>query len=140
MTDGRPGFQGELVVLAQDTFFIPLQNTPFRPAKALQVCSGRRVELDRVKVKGKNEPVAIFQPIGLERELDTARRSELVRWQNALDLFRAQRWDAAAAIVRELHMAYPDQFLYELYLENIERFRANSPGSDWDGVTTYKTK
>lgn len=97
-------------------------------------------ELDRVKVKGKNEPVAIFQPVALERELDEATRRELARWHNALDLFRAQRWDGAEAIIRELSEEFPNRYLYELYLEDIADYRANPPGPDWDGVTTFKTK
>jgi len=97
-------------------------------------------ELDRVVVKGKNEAVAIFQPVGLERELDSATRAELARWHNALELFRAQRWDAAGSIIRELHIKYPERYLYERYLEDIETYRSNPPGPDWNGVTTYKTK
>lgn len=97
-------------------------------------------ELDRVKVKGKNEPVAIFQPIGLERELDATTRSELARWHRALDLFRTQMWDISEKIIRELHEAHPDQYLYQRYLHDIAEYRAHPPGPDWDGVTTYKTK
>ena len=28
----------------------------------------------------------------------------------------------------------------ERYLEDIETYRSNPPGPDWNGVTTYKTK
>ncbi|MFI4939014.1 MAG: CHASE2 domain-containing protein [Burkholderiales bacterium] len=97
-------------------------------------------ELDRVKVKGKNEPVAIFEPIALESELDETMRHALSRWQTALALFREQNWDGAEPIIRELHLAWPEQRLYELYLDNIAAFRAAPPGPNWDGVTTFKTK
>jgi adenylate cyclase len=97
-------------------------------------------ELDRVKVKGKNEPVAIYQPVGLERDIDETTRRELARWHNALDLFRTQKWDAAESIIRELYETYSERYLYEIYLDDIVDFRANPPGPDWDGVTTYKTK
>ena len=97
-------------------------------------------ELDRVKVKGKNEPVAIFEPIGLEAELDDITRAELKSWHNALVLFRLQKWDEATVIIQALHDTHPKFYLYQLALINIERFRHNSPGPDWDGVTTYQTK
>jgi adenylate cyclase len=97
-------------------------------------------ELDRVIVKGKNEPVAIFEPVGLEREIDEATRRELARWHNALDLFRTQKWDAAEAIIRELFDTCAERYLYERYLEDIADFRAHPPGPDWAGVTEYKTK
>ena len=97
-------------------------------------------ELDRVRPKGKNEPVAIYEPICLESELDPAMRRTLARWHEALHLYREQKWDKAEAILRELYDEYPDEWLYDIFLESIEEFRANPPGPDWDGVTTFKTK
>jgi len=97
-------------------------------------------ELDRVKVKGKNELVSIFEPIGLEAELDDRTRTELKSWHNALALFRLQKWDEAAIIVQALHDAHPEFYLYTLTLNNIKHFKNNSPGLDWDGVTAYQTK
>ncbi len=97
-------------------------------------------ELDRVRPKGKNEPVAIYQPICLESELDPAMRRTLAQWHEALALYREQKWDKSAAILRELYDAYPDEWLYDIFLESIEEFRASPPGPDWDGVTTFKTK
>ncbi len=97
-------------------------------------------ELDRVRVKGKNEPVAIFQPVALVTELDDVTRNALAEWDRALSLFRSQQWDQAEQLVKTLHAQYPDQLLYELYLDQIEHFRLAPPGPDWDGVTTYTTK
>lgn len=97
-------------------------------------------ELDRVRVKGKNEPVAIFEPIGLASELDDIKRAELKRWHAALDLFRLQKWNEAASLLHTLRDAHPEFYLYQLALINIERYQNDAPGSDWDGVTTYKTK
>ena len=97
-------------------------------------------ELDRVRPKGKNEPVAIYQPICLESELDPTMRRTLARWHEALAYYREQKWDKAEAILRELYDAYPDEWLYDIFLESIEEFRASPPGPDWDGVTTFKTK
>jgi len=97
-------------------------------------------ELDRVRPKGKNEPVAIYEPICLKTELDATMRRSLAQWHEALALYREQKWDKSAAILRELYDAYPDEWLYDIFLESIEEFRANPPGPDWDGVTTFKTK
>lgn len=97
-------------------------------------------ELDRVRVKGKNEPVPIFEPLGLEAELDDATRAALDKWHEALALIRSQQWDAAEGLVRELHAADPERGLYSLYLERIAHYRAHPPGPDWDGVTTFDTK
>lgn len=97
-------------------------------------------ELDRVRVKGKNKPVAIFEPIGLESELDDGTRKELESWHNALALFRLQQWDQATSIIQALHEAHPETALYPQSLTTIERIRKHPPGPDWDGVTNYRTK
>ncbi len=97
-------------------------------------------ELDRVRVKGKNEPVPIFEPLCLASELDESTRTVLDKWHEALEQVRAQQWDRAEPRLRELHELYPEAGLYTLYLQRIERFRKDPPGADWDGVTTFETK
>ena len=97
-------------------------------------------ELDLVRVKGKNEPVAIFEPIALDKDTDDATRREVARWHDALAAVRAQRWDDASAILAELQALSPDRGLYHLYVERIAYYRAHPPGADWDGVTTFETK
>jgi adenylate cyclase len=96
-------------------------------------------ELDLVKVKGKNEPVAIFEPVCLDKDLPEADRAEISRWHEALALVRRQQWDAAQAMLEELNAAHP-RGLYTLYLERIAVYREHPPGDDWDGVTKFETK
>ena len=97
-------------------------------------------ELDRVRVKGKNEPVPIFEPLGPSRDIDENTRAELELWHKALGQVRAQQWDEAGHLLHKLHTAYPVRELYKLYLERIEHYREHPPGAGWDGVTTFKTK
>lgn len=97
-------------------------------------------ELDRVRVKGKNEPVPIFEPLGLEHEVTDALRAEVQQWHAALALVRAQQWDEAEGQLLQLQRARPDDRLYDLYLQRIAHYRAHPPGTDWDGVTTFETK
>jgi adenylate cyclase len=96
-------------------------------------------ELDLVRVKGKNEPAAIFEPVGLAAELDDAVRAELSAWHEALALVRAQRWDAAEASLSALRERH-ERPLYELYSSRIAWYRNNPPDERWDGVTTYDIK
>ncbi|RAN45575.1 guanylate cyclase [Herbaspirillum rubrisubalbicans] len=96
-------------------------------------------ELDRVRVKGKNEPVPIYEPLALDTELDVAMRAEVEQWHEALALVRAQRWDEAQAVLQALQ-AVQSRGLYTLYLERIARYREVPPPADWDGVTTFETK
>ncbi|AYR22551.1 CHASE2 domain-containing protein [Herbaspirillum rubrisubalbicans] len=96
-------------------------------------------ELDRVRVKGKNEPVPIYEPLALDTELDVATRVEVEQWHEALALVRAQRWDEAQAALQALQ-AVQARGLYTLYLERIAHYREAPPPADWDGVTTFETK
>jgi adenylate cyclase len=97
-------------------------------------------ELDLVRVKGKNEPVAIFEPLGKPADVGPAVLDELAAWDAALARVRAQDWDGAASAIAALQAAHPQRALYALYLERIARWRAEPPGAGWDGVTTFDTK
>ena len=97
-------------------------------------------ELDRVRVKGKDEPVGIFEPLGVSAEVDKATHDELKLWNQALRLYRAQDWDQAELQLYNLSRMSPDRYLYQLYTKRIALHRANPPGDGWDGVTTFETK
>jgi adenylate cyclase len=98
-------------------------------------------ELDKIRVKGKDEPVAIFEPIGPVGSVDQATLDELERYRHAVDLYAAQKWDEAEAAFKALHEGDPSRYLYDhVYLERIAHFRVESPGEGWDGVYTFQTK
>ena len=93
-------------------------------------------ELDRVRVKGKTEPVAIYEPRGLLSEADAVEMALLARWSRLLELLRTRDWDGTGAILLEL----PDDGLRRLYAERLRQYRIDPPGADWDGVTNFETK
>jgi adenylate cyclase len=97
-------------------------------------------ELDCVRVKGKDEPVAIFEPVGLKSTLDAETGKELAIYREALKLYRAQHWDLAEIQFLNLRSQHPGRYLYEVYIERIAYFREHPPGNDWDGAFTFKTK
>jgi adenylate cyclase len=97
-------------------------------------------ELDRVRVKGKEEPVAIFQPLGLDGHVDEAKLEEIKIWNQALIDYRAQRWDEAERHLHNLKGRAADGTLYDEFIERISHLRANPPGTDWDGVWKFETK
>jgi adenylate cyclase len=97
-------------------------------------------ELDRVRVKGKDKPVTILEPVGLHEELDPEIEDRVRQFRDALNFYRAQNWDEAQKIIERLQQDDPDRFLYSLYLERIQNLRENPPGVDWDGTFTFETK
>jgi len=97
-------------------------------------------EVDRVRVKGKDEPVAIYEPCGQEGQVDKAKLDELKIWNQALRLYRGQDWDMAELQLLNLRKLAPESGLYEVFIERITHFRANPPGTDWDGAWNFETK
>ena len=97
-------------------------------------------ELDRVKVKGKDEPVAIFEPIGLAGEVEKPVQDELKLWGQALKLYRSRDWDMAELQLLNLTKLNATSGLYKLFLERIVYFRANPPEAGWDGSWRFDTK
>lgn len=97
-------------------------------------------ELDRVRVKGKEEPVAIFEPIALKSNLDVATTERLERFHLALEDYRQQQWDKAEKVLSALRDEEPQRMIYQVYLERLSVFRDNPPGDNWDGVFTHTSK
>ena len=97
-------------------------------------------ELDLVRVKGKDEPVLIYEPLGFEEQVDKAELDELKLFQRALKLYRTQNWDLAELQLINLQKMAPSVQLYQLFLERIKHLRANTPQAGWDGVWVFESK
>lgn len=98
------------------------------------------LELDRVKVKGKNEPVRIYEPIGLTSELTPIAEQNLTDFHIALTHYLQKNWSEAQSILTTLKQQNPDKLLYQLYLDRITNYKVTPPEPDWDGVFTHLTK
>ena len=96
-------------------------------------------ELDTVRVKGKDKPVTIFEPLGRAEQLTRETLDELNLYSEALKRYRNQEWDLAQTQLNNLAKtaAHP---LYELYLARIKQFKKTAPDKNWDGVYTYESK
>jgi len=96
-------------------------------------------ELDLVRVKGKTEPVAIFEPIGPRKNISSSTQAELDEYSAALAAYRQKHWDTAHASFQKLKQR-TDSLLYNVYFDRIERFRKEPPAEDWDGVFAHLSK
>jgi adenylate cyclase len=98
------------------------------------------VEVDRVRVKGKEEPVSIYEPIGRKGDVPQSALDEAALFQKAVKLFRDQNWDLAEVQLLNLQKLSPGRKLYQLYLDRVTLYRADPPPADWDGVFVFQTK
>ena len=97
------------------------------------------MKVDDVRVKGKETPVSIYEPLGQKDGLADAVRQDAADFEAAFARYQAQDWDAAEAALRALNVRRP-RTLYDIYLARIAHFREVPPPADWDGVYVYTTK
>lgn len=97
-------------------------------------------DLDLVRVKGKDKPVGIYEPICPVGEDSEQLMEELALYGEALALYRAQHWDSAEEKFGTLKQRYPERYLYDLYSKRIAYFREHPPGAGWDGAFNFTTK
>lgn len=97
-------------------------------------------ELDHVRVKGKDKPVAIYEPVGLATEVGKALQDEIKLFHEVRRLYLRQDWEQAELQLMNLQRMSPDTALYGIYAERVAYFRKNPPTADWDGVFVFQTK
>lgn len=97
-------------------------------------------ELDRARVKGRTQPVTLFEPLGPAAALSESLRRELAEHAQALIAYRARDWAQAETRFQQLQTDHPEQPLYKLYLQRIAALRTDPPPAAWDGVFTFTEK
>ena len=97
-------------------------------------------EIDRIKVKGKDEAVTIYEPIGLESEVDKKLQDEIKLWNQTLRAYRAQQWDQVEVNLINLQRMNPASELYKLYADDAAKFRRDPPPAGWQGVRVFDEK
>jgi adenylate cyclase len=97
-------------------------------------------ELDHVRVKGKDKPVAIYEPMGLSSEASKELHDEIRLFHEVRRLYRKQSWDQAELQLLNLQRMSPDTELYRVYAKRVAYYRNNPPAADWDGVFVFETK
>jgi adenylate cyclase len=97
-------------------------------------------EIDKIKVKGKEEALSIYEPIGVESEVDKSVLDQIRLWHQTLRLYRSRQWDQVEVNLLNLQRANPGCGLYELYSERVTRHRRVPLPQDWDGVTVFDEK
>lgn len=96
--------------------------------------------VDKIIVKGKREPVCVYEPVCRVEDASDSRRGRVETYNRALDHYYSREWDEAEKILRELNKADPERVLYRMYLERIAELRHASLPEDWMGVYEHRSK
>ena len=97
-------------------------------------------ELDRVRVKGKEQAVAIFWPVAPANRIGADTEAELKAWSAFLRAYRAQDWDQSDLLMMNLLRMNAKKYLYHLYSDRVASMRLLPFDLEWDGATNFDTK
>jgi adenylate cyclase len=96
--------------------------------------------LDRVRVKGKAEPVAIYEVMAPAGSETAAMRTLAAAYAEALAAYRGQQWERTIALAGAILGATPGDGPSKTLIDRARVFLADPPPENWDGVWTLKTK
>lgn len=97
-------------------------------------------KLDTVRLKGKQEPIIIYELLGELSTLATPQKEMVGLFESGLSEFQSSEFDSAREIFQKILTRFPDDGPSKLYLERISLFRQTPPGKEWDGVTLLNYK
>jgi adenylate cyclase len=118
---------GTSIVISQFTYQL-IQNQPFTVR-----------ELDSVRVKGKLEPVTIYELIGYGTT-NSHMQQALEHFHDGLLAYKRRAWNQAIAQFQQALELRPNDYPAHLYLQRCEEYQQTPPPKNWDGVYTMKTK
>ena len=98
------------------------------------------IELDKVRVQGKDQAVSIFCPIVPVAELSDEQGKEIKTWTSFLKAYRAQDWEQSDILMLNLLRMNAKKYLYQLYSERVASMRLLPFDPKWDGATNFETK
>lgn len=96
-------------------------------------------ELDLMRVKGKLQPVTIYQLMGRQKDFAADGSAETVRSQvemfaRARELYCRRQWKAAQNSFQKILDEWPKDGPSRVYLERCQEYSAAEPAENWDGV------
>ena len=96
-------------------------------------------ELDLIRVKGKLQPVTIFEVLSGEAAANGG--TELVElFGRGREAYKHQDWRAAKTSFEEVLLRWPEDSPSRIFLARCDEYLAEKPVDNWDGVYVMKNK
>jgi adenylate cyclase len=100
--------------------------------------------LDMVRVKGKNEPVKLFELIASHSELDPILKESAEAYERGFELYLKKDFDKAILTLNEAIKIKSKKFGKDkaayMLIGRCEEYKESPPDADWDGVFTRTHK
>ncbi|MBU1208232.1 MAG: CHASE2 domain-containing protein [Proteobacteria bacterium] len=97
-------------------------------------------ELDLVRVKGKDQPVKIYELLSRRAKALPEQKALVEEFQAALEEYRNRHWETARKIFQSILQRSPEDGPAKLYVERCQTLEKTPPPEDWDGVYIMTTK
>jgi adenylate cyclase len=96
--------------------------------------------LEILRVKGKGEPVAIFELIAEREKVLERDRVMAQRFRQGINWYRERSFKKALSVFQEILTQSPEDGPSQLYRDRCIECLSSPPPEDWDGVLTLHTK
>lgn len=97
--------------------------------------------MDHVVVKGKTEPVAIYELLDYHTEDTFPNMVEALDYfRNGMECYRKGAWDDAIAKFETVLQLNPKDKASEIYIERCQHLKENMKPEDWDGIWVMTSK
>jgi adenylate cyclase len=97
-------------------------------------------ELDLIAVKGKTQPVRVFEVLALRGELSSDVKEAMELFARGLVQYRWQNWDQAIELFEQVLRLQPVDGPAQVFLSRCQNLTGQDLGPDWDGVFRMTTK
>jgi adenylate cyclase len=98
-------------------------------------------ELDLLVVKGKTEPVRVYELIGLVNDtLPDEIKKFIEIYHTGLKFYRMMEWDKAIENFTKALEISPNDYTCKLYIQRCAYFKETPPPPNWSGVFIMQTK
>lgn len=102
-------------------------------------------ELDLIRVKGKLQPVILYELIGRKGEISVYGEAEELRvrmelFERARELYRKRQWEPAQKTFQDILDKWPDDGPSRTYWKRCQEYLFEEPPMGWDGVFTMTHK
>jgi adenylate cyclase len=93
-------------------------------------------KLDKVAVKGKKEPIMIYELVGRKGKVSEQKLKLIRDYEAGLKDYFARRWDAAGGRFARCE----SDMAAKMFSERCEMYAKDAPPAEWDGTWVMKTK
>ncbi len=97
-------------------------------------------EIDLLRVKGKDRPVRVFEPLCEVDEAEEAVSAFVQQWEEALAAYRRRDFAAALECFERLSGTRVNDEVAQLYVSRCREYLAAPPPDTWDGVFVLRSK